>query len=231
MKIKYLVFSLLMLLSSSFVQAEMTLLDNAITWAYTKKFTSSFSTDEFKPYQAIRRDEAAKFFVLFAKLVGKTQEVIPSSQCQFSDLNKARTDLKGIVVESCTLGIFKGNKEKFTPDGMLTNAQAVTVLMRIIDGYQIESGKSRWDNYYKKANELKLLDNLQMNEANDMAERGDVVTLLYNARKLTGVNEEPPVDTSIFHQKLITTTTGTLERIYPYAQSYNGGYIGFGIGT
>jgi hypothetical protein len=64
---------------------------------------------------------------------------VSAEQCQFSDLDKARLDLKNSVIESCRLGIFKGNKGKITPNGILTNAQAVAVVMRSIDGYQPES--------------------------------------------------------------------------------------------
>ena len=122
----------------NFVSA-MSLLDDAITRAYTKKLTMFMLPEDFRPYQAMRRDEAAKFFVDFAKLVGKTTYVVPAEQCQFSDLNQAWDDLRAVVVESCRLGIFKGSKGKFLPNGILTNAQAVVVLMRIIDGYQPES--------------------------------------------------------------------------------------------
>jgi hypothetical protein len=227
---KILLLGTLFLLSLSLVKAEttMTTLDNAVTRAYTKKMTASFSTENFKPYQAIRRDEAAKFFVLFAKLVGKTENVVATDQCQFSDLNEAWADLKNVVVESCRLGIFKGSNGKFTPQGMLTNAQAVAVLMRIVDGYQEEVGNDWADNYYTRAKALNLL-NEALEYKNEMAERGDVITLLYNARTLKGVNEKPPVDTSVFNQTLITKTPGVAERTYPYAQSYSGGYLGITI--
>ena len=116
-----------------------TVLDNAITRAYTKQLTIFMLPEDFKPYQAMRRDEAAKFFADFAKLVGKTEYVIPRDQCQFADLDKAWLDLREVVTESCMLGIFQGNRGNFAPNGILTNAQAVAVLMRIIDGYQSES--------------------------------------------------------------------------------------------
>jgi hypothetical protein len=88
---------------------------------------------------SIRRDEASKFFVQFSKLIGKTTYTKTVAQCTFSDLDKARPDLKEVVIESCRLGIFQGNKGKFNPTGLMTNAEAVTVLVRIIDGHQSES--------------------------------------------------------------------------------------------
>jgi hypothetical protein len=136
---KILLCTIISLFSLANFGSAISLLDNAITWAYTKKLTIYLNADGFKPENNIRRDEAAKFFVNFAKLVGKTSYTLNVNQCQFSDINKTRTDLREIVVESCRLGIFKGSNGKFNPTGNLTNAEAVAVLMRIIDGYQEES--------------------------------------------------------------------------------------------
>jgi hypothetical protein len=91
---------------SSFSNA-ITLLDDAITRAYTKKLTNYVATSDFKPDTTIRRDEASKFFVTFAKFVGKTSYTVDAKQCQFSDLHNAWSDLKDIIIESCRLGIFK----------------------------------------------------------------------------------------------------------------------------
>ena len=166
-----------------------TLLDDAVTWAYTKKLTIYLNTDDFKPNNNIRRDEAAKFFVNFAKLVGKTSYTVNANQCNFSDLNQAWSDLKDIIVESCRLGIFKGSGGKFNPAGNLSNAEAIAVLVRIVDGYQSESGTHWSDNYYKRANELKLLANVGMSTKDGSASRGNMVTLLYGARQMKGVVE------------------------------------------
>ena len=181
----------------------MTLLDNAVTWAYTKKLTIYLNTDDFKPGNNIRRDEAAKFFVNFAKLVGKTSYTVNASQCNFSDLNQAWPDLKDIIVESCRLGIFKGSGGKFNPAGNLSNAEAIAVLVRIVDGYQSESGTHWADNYYKRANVLRLLENVNMNANDGSASRGNMVTLLYGARQMKGVNEKLTPNTITHNGDLI----------------------------
>jgi hypothetical protein len=69
--------------------------DNGLT-IYTTAAT-------FKSTTGLRRDEAAKFFVGFAKIIGKTGYVKTDSQCSFSDISKSWSDLKSIVVESCKL--------------------------------------------------------------------------------------------------------------------------------
>ncbi len=79
------------------------LVDDAVARAYAKNLTMYYDTKAFNPNNHIRRDDAAKFFVNFAKLVGKTEYVVNANQCQFPDLNEAWSDLRGFVVESCRL--------------------------------------------------------------------------------------------------------------------------------
>jgi hypothetical protein len=113
--------------------------NNAVTWAYTKKLTIYLQPEDFGFSKTIRRDEAAKFFVNFAKLIGKANYTVNANQCNFSDKNQARDDLQDTIVEACRLGLFKGAHGKFYPTGNLTNAEAIAVLVRLVDGYQVES--------------------------------------------------------------------------------------------
>jgi hypothetical protein len=132
-KLLFSISSLLLLWSTT---SAISLLDNAITWAYTKKLTIYIDSSDFKPDNSIRRDEAAKFFVNFAKLSEITYR--DGTLCQFSDLNKAWPDLKDVIVKSCAFGFFKGTNNMFNPTGNLTNAEAIAVLIRIVSGYQSE---------------------------------------------------------------------------------------------
>lgn len=71
------------------------------------------------------------------------------------------------------------------PTGILTNEQAVTVLVRILYGKQSESGVSNWsDNYYKKANENNLLRNVSMNNRWSGAMRGNVGNIIYSSTNI-----------------------------------------------
>lgn len=79
----------------SFVSAAV--VDDAISWMYDNGLTSKGDQVSFKPNQWLRRDEAAKFFVNFAKIIGKTGYVKTDAQCTFSDINSSWSDLKDIV--------------------------------------------------------------------------------------------------------------------------------------
>ncbi|MDR0369700.1 MAG: hypothetical protein LBH96_04230 [Candidatus Peribacteria bacterium] len=100
--------------------------------------TSFNTTSSFRAYDTLRRDEAAKFFVEFARTNGNVNYIYGNS-CSFYDLNKSWSDLKTYVTEACSYGFLKGNGNYVLPDQKLTNAQAVTVVIRMIDRYQSES--------------------------------------------------------------------------------------------
>ncbi|MDR0860920.1 MAG: S-layer homology domain-containing protein [Candidatus Peribacteria bacterium] len=187
---KFLFASILALfVGTTFSTVKASLLDDAIAWAYTKGLTRYYTPDYFLPNNSIRRDEASKFFVNFAKLVGKTTYIKTTPACQFSDTQKAISDLQEYVIESCRLGIFNGAYGNFYPADNLTNAEAIAVLIRIISGLENESGLSHWaNNYYNRANILGLLDNVKMSSKDSVASRGNVISILYEAKNSKGTS-------------------------------------------
>ena len=112
---------------------------DVVARAYTSKLTIHYDPNDFMPNNSIRRDEAAKFFVNFAKSVGKAAYTVNANECQFFDLDDAWEDLRDTVVESCRIGIFRGSNGRFYPGGSLTNAETIAALMRIVDGNQLEN--------------------------------------------------------------------------------------------
>ena len=129
-------------------------LKSAINWMHSKWLTI-FNTPESFMYQNwLRRDEAAKFFVKYAKeILGKTPDT-SKLWCDFFDLVNARPDLQDIVVESCQLWLFQWYQGHFMPDQKLTNAQALAVFIRMIDWRKDETWWHFAENYLQKAQEL-----------------------------------------------------------------------------
>ena len=168
-----------------FVFASADKVDDAISWMYNNGLTIHNNKTDFNADRWLRRDEAAKFFVNFAKQQDKTTYIKTTSQCAFSDINDSWSDLKDVVVESCRLGLFQGSKGKFSPKSQLTNAQAITVLVRLLAWNQSEVGLShRANNYYTKANELGVLASVSMNSKDSIATRGNVGVIIWNGNNL-----------------------------------------------
>ncbi|USN56281.1 MAG: hypothetical protein H6766_04370 [Candidatus Peribacteria bacterium] len=123
-------------------------LADAVTTIYNLGITKYSTPSTYMATNAIRRDEAATMFYRLANkldLLGSTS----SNSCTFSDISQAHSDLVDIVVNSCKYGLFKGDNGKFLPTSSITNAQALTVLTRMLDGTKSENTGGHWAlNYY-----------------------------------------------------------------------------------
>ena len=151
--------------------------------------------------QGLRRDEATKFFVQYATQVLWLNPDTNKTSCDFNDLNSARADLKDLIKESCQLWLFQWSNWKFMPTQSLTNAQAITVLMRMIVGMQDETQWSFAQKYFEKAQELGIMSWLTLSSTANyekITTRWEVGTLLYNASNLdnTGIASVSNITTS-----------------------------------
>lgn len=138
-------------------------LQNAVTWMYTNGLTRYNSVALFMPNDTITREQASKFFGEFAKVAyGKQLDKSWNTvqRCDFKDLNTADNTLKANIVEACLLNIFYGSKGKFLPKQNLTNGQAVTVAIRIMEGEKSEYTNPWYKNYFNRADELNIIDGI-----------------------------------------------------------------------
>ena len=175
-------------LSYSFANSS---LDQAISWMNQNWLTKFTGAQDFMATQSLRRDEASKFFVQYAEKIQKSIFDETKTECdKFTDLNKWWSDLTGTIAEACKLGLFKWANWKFMPSQPLTNAQAITVVMRMIDWTKDETQWYFAQKYFEKAQELGIMNWLNLNSTanfEQLATRGDVAILLFNASNLTGI--------------------------------------------
>lgn len=152
-------------------------LQTAITWMYNQGLTMYSTIDDFLPNNTMTREEASKFFSVFAKTIFNKSEST-SFSCGFKDLTKADSTLRESISSSCRLGIFKWYKGYFSPFDKLTNAQAITVLMRIMVWTLEEPTNVYYTNYLLKAKEFGLISNI---DTNAPIKRWDAAILIYKA--------------------------------------------------
>lgn len=107
----------------------------------------------FRPNDYVMRQEAAKFFVAYVNqfMTGGTNG---GADCRFMDLDSADTTLQTSIVDACTLGLFYGADGYFLPNQAMTKAQAITVLIRALEGKYDETGEPRWNSYFQRARVL-----------------------------------------------------------------------------
>jgi len=114
-------------------------LKDAIQWMYDNWLTMWNTLPEFLPYDNITREQASKFFVEFAaKVLWKDRWVVYNYDI-FSDIKNANPTLKDHIIYANNMWLFKGNNWKFMPFNNLTKAQAIAVLIRLVDWMLDES--------------------------------------------------------------------------------------------
>lgn len=109
----------------------------------------------FRPEEFLTREQASKFFMEFAlHFLGEealnlrmASMTMPKDACAFTDEKAVDPTLIQSVLDSCRYGLFKGYNKTFNPKATLTRSQAMTVLMRIADGYQSEDTMPWWQSY------------------------------------------------------------------------------------
>lgn len=126
------------------------------------KWNTIFNTPEKFMYNSnITREQAAKFFAVFKKTIFPNSTLPWNTSCNFKDLKKADPSLQASIVEACQMGLFNGYKGKFSPHDNLTYGQAITVLMRIVNGWKMDESGVFYKNYFKKAIELGITNSTE----------------------------------------------------------------------
>jgi len=156
-------------------------LTSAVTWMHDNNLTSSTGVSGFKPNNYVTREQASKFFVLFAKnILWKTG--VSAKSTAFSDVSGADKTLQSYIKESAKMWLLKGSKGKFGPFNKLSKAQAIAVLVRSLNGTQDETGTPWYSAYYTIANNDGLLSGLNFDSSkldSTSIRRGELALILY----------------------------------------------------
>lgn len=156
----------------------------AVGWMYSQQMTSYKEPEQFRGEDIVTRQQAAKFFVGYATNI--LYQVIDTSRyCAFDDLEDADPTLKNAILQACLLRLFKGNQGNFHPQSVLTKAQALAVLIRMLDGVQLdESGVLRRQAYYERAHALGLVKEADVQSLDTPLTRYELALLLGRAASL-----------------------------------------------
>lgn len=124
-------------------------------WMYTQGMTVYVSIDAYRPDDRVTREQAAKFFVEFDRqIMGRQAET--KMYCVYSDEWLFDSTLVGSIQSACNRGLMLWSQWVFWSADPLTKAQALTILIRVLDGVQDETVSPRWKNYYTLAQQKGL---------------------------------------------------------------------------
>ena len=157
-------------------------LKKAIERMYQNWLTQYNTPEKFWINDYLTREQAAKFFATFNSKVLNKKFNEKINLNIFSDMNKANSELKYYIFQAHDMWLFKGFRWKFMPTNKLTQAQAISVAIRMIN-WDLEQVKNTWYvNYYTKARKYWLLkrwyfDIVDLDKTN--ITRWDMALILY----------------------------------------------------
>ena len=129
---------------------------NALSRLYFNKITKYQTTGDFRMYDSLTREEAAKMMVQSYLSLGFANTV-KNTNCEFSDKNAFNPELSGYIVQACQLGLMKGNKGVFLPQKTLSRPESMTILIRMFEWQSSNENKDpRRSEYYIKGKALGL---------------------------------------------------------------------------
>jgi len=140
----------ILLASAVFGQSFTTVLD----WMYGEWLTRYNQVSDFRPNDSITRGEAAKFVNQYAQIEGLQKTY---TQCQFSDIEGYDYTLVPHIAEACAYGLLKGSNGRYMPNGPITEAQAITVIIRSLYGFLDETWAYWRQPYYEAGRVLGII--------------------------------------------------------------------------
>ena len=154
--------------------------DRALYRMYNNWLTKYDNADEFRPYDNLTREEAAK-------IIGQLYNVLWFSKedkwfnCSFVDTNMFDPTLAEHIYNVCRRWIFRWNDktQQYMPHDNLTKGQLLAVLLRIFEWKMSdEFGQPWWIEYYVKALTLWLTNETNLAKFDQAVSRREASLLI-----------------------------------------------------
>lgn len=139
----------------------------------------------FRPLDHVTRQEAAKFFAVYADQFAQASDDRDTSvHCLFDDLGDADSTLVSYIHLACAQWSMLGSEGLFYPFDALTKAQAITIIVRVMSGMQDESAFPWRSGYFQQARVLWLTRETDVWALDAPASRYELALLLYRSQSM-----------------------------------------------
>lgn len=158
---KLLLMGLLAFFASTAVYAQLNVSTQTVVTFLNENGMTKFTTEaDFRAQDGISRGESAKFIAEYASSINYNGSY--DGSCTFSDIAKYDYTLVPHIGTVCSLWLIKGSNGMYMPNKGLTQAEALTILMRSQTGFEDETWARRYQNYFNKAVQAWLVTNSEV---------------------------------------------------------------------
>ena len=159
-------------------------IDKALYWMFNNGLTKYDDLTSYRPDDPLLREEAAKIIGQAYIILGYPREV-KNNSCTFSDADSFDPSLAPYIADTCSYGIFRWSNGSFLAQKSLSKAEALTVLIRILE-WELSSEEFTpwWTLYFVKAKNIALTNEADVNSLDRAITRREIALLMYRFKKI-----------------------------------------------
>ena len=182
-------------------------IDKALYWMYNNGLTKYDNLVDYRPDDPLLREEAAKI-IGQAYIILWYPKDVKNTSCTFSDADTFDPTLSGYIKDTCTYWIFRWSNGSFLAQKSLSKAEALTVLIRILEwGLSSEDFNPWWTLYFVKAKNIALSNESDVNSLDRPVTRREIALLMYRFKKIvldTNLNNAAKQQLSLINQNPVS---------------------------
>lgn len=158
---------------------------NALAWMYKNWLTMYNTTWEYRMYDLLTREEAAKMIWQAYSTFGLDTSITKNNSCTFSDASSFNPTLVTHIANVCKRWLFQWANWEYLPKESLSKAQAMAVLIRMIEWKMSYELQTPWrEQYYKKWKIIWLTNIDNINEFDHDVTRYEIALMIYRMRTI-----------------------------------------------
>lgn len=162
----------------------------ALAWMYANWLTMYNNSGDYRMYDLLTREEAAKIIWQAYNVFGLDTGVVKNNSCTFDDANLFNPTLSAHIANVCQWWLFQGSNWKYLPRENLTKAQAMAVLIRMIEWKMSYELQTPWrEQYYNKWKMIGLTNVENINEFDHDLTRYEIALMVYRMRTIMENNQ------------------------------------------
>lgn len=157
----------------------------ALAWMYANWLTSYGNSGEYRMYDLLTREEAAKIIWQAYIVFGLDTGVVKNESCTFQDADLFHPTLSSHISNVCRWWLFQWSDWKYMPRDNLSKAQAMAVLIRMIEwkmSYELQT--PRREQYYNKWRMIGLTNVENINKFDHDLTRYEIALMVYRMRTI-----------------------------------------------
>lgn len=157
----------------------------ALAWMYKNWLTMYDNSWDYRMYDQITREEAAKMIWQAYTVFGLDTTITKNTSCTFLDSAKFNPTLSIHIANVCKRWLFQWSNGYYLPTDNLSKAQSMAVLIRMIEwkmSYELQT--PRREQYYKKWLAIWLTNIENINEFDHNLTRYEMALMLYRMKPI-----------------------------------------------